>query len=80
MVDRWNHSGCFTLHSFKFLIVKCVRRSPYTSIFSLDYSRDGTFLNLKRVTRFSAAGVTSDKGDQMTLRTYCLRGDKVLAK
>ena len=20
MVDRWNHSGCFTLHSFKFLI------------------------------------------------------------
>ena len=38
----------------------------------------GTRLPALRTSQRQELQLTSDKGDQMTLRTYCLRGDKVL--
>ena len=44
MVDRWNHSGCFMLYSFKFLIVKCVRKSPYDIVLHVLFTCIASFL------------------------------------
>ena len=53
-----------------------------TSIFSLDFSRDKSILNLPKSDPLEVTSqelqLTSDKRDQMTLRTYCLRGNEVL--